>query len=559
MAGFQEGRKDLSSAIQAWDFTESTKLLSDKQKMGCEFKPVLATFIAVHQKIAYNKMRKVVLPLFLSACFMARVAAQKDGAKNEMPVSPGRILQVDSAMVTHHEITVKGQRVPYTATAGSIPVWDEDGKPVAGVFYTYYEREDVKDKSARPLVISFNGGPGTPSVWMEIGYTGPRLLNIDDEGYPVQPFGLRDNPHSLLDVADIVYVDPVNTGYSRPVNKDIPGSRFYGVNADIKYLAEWINTFVTRKNRWASPKFLIGESYGTTRVSGLALELQDAHWMYLNGVILVSPTELGIERKGPLDAALKLPYFTATAWYHKKLPADLQQKDLTDLLPEVENFTVNELVPALSRGGSLDDAARKAIAGKIARYSGITDKVVQENNLDVSFNLFWKELLREQGFTVGRLDSRYRGIDKQTGGNEPDYNAELTAWLQAFTPAINIYLRDELNYKTDLKYNMFGRVWPWDNENNHTGENLRQAIAQNPFLHLLVQSGYYDGACDYFNAKYSMWQMDPGGKLKGRLKWEGYRSGHMMYLRKEDLATANENLRIFIRESIPQKGQPAKY
>ncbi|GGH58769.1 carboxypeptidase [Filimonas zeae] len=493
----------------------------------------------------------------LAAAGTAR--AQEGNSKNEMPVSPGRILQVYSAVVTRHEVTIKGQKVPYTATAGSLPVWDEDGRPVAGVFYTYYEREDIRDKSGRPLVISFNGGPGTPSVWMEIGYTGPRLLNIDDEGYPVQPFGLRDNPHSILDVADIVYVDPVNTGYSRPVHKDVPGSRFFGVNADIKYLAEWINTFVTRKNRWASPKFLIGESYGTTRVSGLALELQNAHWMYLNGVILVSPTELGIDRNGPLDAALKLPYFAATAWYHKKLPADLQQKELTALLPEVEQFTIQELIPALSRGGSLDVQARNAIAGKIARYSGIAEKVVQENNLNVSFNLFWKELLREQGFTVGRLDSRYKGIDKQNGGSEPDYNAELTAWLQSFTPAINIYLREELKYKTDLKYNMFGKVWPWDNQNNQTGENLRQAIAQNPFLHLLVQSGYYDGACDYFNAKYSMWQMDPGGRLKGRLKWEGYRSGHMMYLRKEDLAAANENLRTFIRESIPAKGQPAKY
>lgn len=507
-------------------------------------------------------MRKKIYFLVVPICLFVNVHAQnpkENTVRNDMPVSPGRILAVDSAIVTRHEVTIKGQRVPYTATAGCMPVWDDDGKPVAGVFYTYYEREDIKDKAGRPLVISFNGGPGTPSVWMEIGYTGPRLLNIDDEGYPVQPYGMRDNPHSILDVADIVYVDPVNTGYSRPVNKDIPGNRFFGVNADIKYLAEWINTFVTRKNRWASPKFLIGESYGTTRVSGLALELQDAHWMYLNGVILVSPTELGIERSGPLNAALKLPYFAAAAWYHRKLPADLQQKDLTDVLPEVENFTINELIPALSKGGALEEAQRKSIALKIARYSGLQERVVRENNLDVSFNLFWKELLRDQGFTIGRLDSRYKGLDKQTGGDNPDYNAELTAWLQAFTPAINIYLREELNYKTDLKYNMFGKVWPWDRQDDHTGENLRQAIAQNPFLHLLVQSGYYDGACDYFNAKYSMWQLDPGGRLKGRLKWEGYRSGHMMYLRKDDLATATENLRIFISESTPGKGQPAKY
>ncbi|OCX50529.1 carboxypeptidase [Mucilaginibacter sp. PPCGB 2223] len=505
-------------------------------------------------------MKQYLLPLamFFGIAFTAN-AQQSAPAKNDQPVSKSRILKVDSATTTKHTVTIKGQVVPYTATAGSIPVWDEDGRPIAGVFYTYYERDDVTDRTNRPLVISFNGGPGTPSVWMEIGYTGPRLLNIDEEGYPVQPYGIRENPNSILDVADIVYVDPVNTGYSRPVNKDVPTSKFFGVNEDIKYLAEWINTFVTRKGRWASPKFLIGESYGTTRVSGLALELQNSQWMYLNGVVLVSPTDLGINRNGPVDAALSLPYFSATAWYHGMLAPDLQAKDVTAILPEVENFTINELIPALSKGGFIDEASRKAIAAKMSRYSGLSEKFILQNNLDVSASQFWKELLRDKGYTIGRLDSRYKGIDKKDGGDGVDYNAELTAWLQAFTPAINIYLRGELNYKTDIKYNMFGQVWPWNNNGNRTGENLRQAMAQNPYLHLLIQSGYFDGACDYFNAKYSLWQLDPSGRLKDRLKWEGYKSGHMLYLRKGDLATATENLRTFIRESTPKPGQPAKY
>jgi carboxypeptidase C (cathepsin A) len=440
-----------------------------------------------------------------------------------------------------------------------LPVWDTDGKAQAGVFFTYYERSDVKDRAPRPLLISFNGGPGTASLWMELGYTGPRILNIDDEGYPVQPYGLRDNPYSLLDVADIVYVDPVNTGFSRPVGKDVPTSRFFGVNADIKYLAEWINTFVSRMNRWASPKYLIGESYGTGRVSGLALELQQSHWMFINGVILVSPTTLGIERDGPLASALKLPYYAATAWYHKKLAADLQSKDLTAMLPEVEKFTVDELVPALTKGGFLDDATRKSIAAKMARYSGIPEKVVLQNNLDVAMPLFWKELLREEGFTVGRLDSRYKGIDRRDGGEQPDFNAELLSWEHSFTPAINIYLREELKYKTDLKYYVFGPVQPWDITGDQTGENLRKAMAQNPYLHVLIQSGYYDGACDYFNAKYSMWQLDPSGKMKDRMSWEGYRSGHMMYLRRPDLESSNQNLREFIKKTTPKAGQPAKY
>ncbi|MBS1668024.1 MAG: carboxypeptidase [Bacteroidetes bacterium] len=508
-------------------------------------------------------MRKVLF-IFLSICSLQlnaqrKAASETPPVKDDKPATINRMVIVDSSVTTKAEVTVKGVRIPYTANAGTMPVWDEEGKPIASVFYTYYERSDVKDRASRPLIISFNGGPGTPSVWMEIGYTGPRILNVDDEGYPLQPYGLKENPNSIIDLADIVYVDPVNTGFSRPVSKDIPNSKFFGVNEDIKYLADWINTFVTRKNRWASPKFLIGESYGTTRVSGLALELQNAQWMYLNGVVLVSPTSLGIERGGPVGEALMLPYYSATAWYHKALSNDLQQKDLTDMLPEVEDFTINELLPAIAQGGYIANDKRNQIAAKFAHYSGLSEKVVLQHNLDVPPSFFWKELLRDKGFTIGRLDSRYKGIDKEAAGDSPDYNAELTSWLHSFTPAINIYLREDLNYKTDLKYNMFGPVWPWDNKDNHTGENLRQAMAQNPYLHLLVQSGYYDGACDYFNAKYSLWQMDPSGRLKDRIFWKGYRSGHMMYLRKEDLSAANDQLRDFIKNSIPKPNQPAKY
>jgi carboxypeptidase C (cathepsin A) len=482
------------------------------------------------------------------------VIKDEKAASSTIPFNP------DAVVVTEHTTTIKGQKVPFVATTGTMPVFDEDGKAIAGLFYNYYERTDVKDRAARPLVISFNGGPGSASVWMHIAYTGPHLLNIDDEGYPVQPYGIRENPYSILDVADIVFVNPVNTGYSRPTSKETPGSKFFGVNADIKYLADWIGTFVTRNNRWASPKYLIGESYGTVRVSGLANQLQNNQWMYLNGVILVSPTTLGIERGAVSEAALKLPYFAATAWYHKMLPADLQKKDLTEMLPEVEKFTIDELLPAMSRGGFLEDAKRKEIAAKMARYSGLSEKVLLQNNLDVPLGYFWKELLRDrEGVTVGRLDSRYKGIDKAEAGDSPDFNAELTSWLHSFTPAINMYQRNEMNYKTDLKYYMFGPVHPWDRTNDHTGENLRQAMAQNPYLHLMVQSGYYDGACDYFNAKYNMWQMDPSGKLKSRMSWKGYRSGHMMYLRREDLQSANEDIREFIKKSLPKVGQPAKY
>jgi carboxypeptidase C (cathepsin A) len=501
----------------------------------------------------FNPMRFQFTPkafsLMIAACFVSILTfAQTD-----------RVLPAESAVTSTGQVTIKGKVVPYKVTAGTQPVFNPEGKPSASLFYTYYERTDVTDKSKRPFVISFNGGPGSASVWMHVAYTGPKQLNIDSEGFPVQPYGVRDNPHSILDVADIVYIDPVNTGFSRILDPKAEKSTFFGVNADIKYLADWLDVFVSRSGRWTSPKYIIGESYGTTRVSGLALELQNAHWMYLNGVILVSPTELGIKRDGPVNDALALPYYAAAAWYQKALPADLQQKDLSDILPEVEAFTIDELIPALAKGGFIDEAKRKQIASKMSRYSGLSEKIILQHNLSVPTQFFWKELLREKGFTVGRLDSRYLGIDRQLAGERPDYNSELTSWLHSFTPAINYYLRDVLKYKTDLQYNMFGPVRPWDNSNDQTGENLRLAMAENPYMHVMIQSGYYDGATTYFDAKYSMWQLDPSGRMKDRLRFEGYRSGHMMYLRAEDLATSNEHIRDFIKKSLPAQGQPAKY
>ena len=494
-------------------------------------------------------MKKIFTPLFLLV-FIAMAWSQKV----EIPV--------DTTVTTKHSVTINSKSIDYTATTGMQPLWNNDGEPVASLFYTYYKRSNIKNTENRPLVISFNGGPGSASVWMHIAYTGPRVLKIDDEGFPIQPYGIKENPHSILDVADIVYVNPVNTGFSRPIpdeEGEVDKEKFFGVDADVKYLAEWLNTFVSRNDRWLSPKYLIGESYGTTRVSGLALELQNSQWMYLNGVILVSPTELGIERDGPVGIANRLPYFAAAAWYHDALPAELQNKDLEDLLEEVENYTINELTPVLVKGGFTETSKKEAAAEKMAYYSGISKEVILQNNLDVDYRYFWKELKRKDGVTVGRLDSRYLGIDAKEAGDSPDYNAELTSWLHSFTPAINHYLRNDLNFETDLKYFMFGPVHPWDRSGNNTGENLRQAMAQNPNLDVLIQSGYFDGATTYFNAKYTMWQLDQSGKLKDRLSFKGYESGHMMYLRAEDLKNANEDIREFIENSLPEDGAPAKY
>jgi carboxypeptidase C (cathepsin A) len=279
--------------------------------------------------------------------------------------------------------------------------------------------------------------------------------------------------------------------------------------------------------------------------------------MYLNGVVLVSPTDLGIKRDGPVKSANQLPYFAAAAWYHNLLGDELQSRNLENFLEEVESYAVDVLMPALAKGAFLAENEKQEIAEKIAYYSGLKKSTVIQHNLDVPSSFFWKELLRDEGYTVGRLDSRYKGIDKKEAGERPDFNSELTSWLHAFTPAINYYLREHLEYKTDIKYNMFGPVRPWDRTNDRTGENLRQAMAQNPFLNVMIQSGYFDGATNYFDAKYTMWQLDPSGRMKDRLSFKAYQSGHMMYLRTEDLVSSNEDLRQFILGSLPMKA--AKY
>lgn len=487
--------------------------------------------------------------------------SRDENAEAHREALPERRLPVDMAHTQDAEVMIRGKRVPYEVTIGTQPVYGEEDRAIASLHYTYYARTDVDDTARRPLVISFNGGPGSGSLWMHLGYTSPKQLIIDDEGYPVQPYGVRDNPNSILDVADIVYINPVNTGFSRVLDDEVERETFFGVKADIAYLADWVDLFVSRVGRWRSPKYLIGESYGTTRVAGLAGALQNRHWMYLNGVILVSPTALGIDAEAatPRSSLLKLPYYAAAAHYHGQLDDELQSRPLLDLLGEVESFTLDEYLPVLSRGGFADQDDRDRIASQIARYAGLDKQFVLDYNLAVPVSAYWKELLRDEGFTIGRLDSRYLGVDRNNAGERYDYPAELTSWNHAFAPAINHYLRDELGFETDLQYYLFGPVRPWEDRDTNVAEDLRKAMAQNPFLHVMVQSGYYDGATDYFNAKYVLWNLDPSGRLRERMHFRGYESGHMMYLRADDLKTSNQHIREFIENSSPGPDKPASY
>ena len=464
-----------------------------------------------------NKTNKflyqIIFPLLLLIGCGTTVHAQK----NQLPA--------DTSLVSSNEVTVNGKRIPYEVTVGTQPVYGEDGEPDAALFYTYYKRKDVDQVENRPIAFSFNGGPGAASLWMHLGYTSPKRLELSDEGYPIQPYGIVDNPHSIIDVADIVYVDPVNTGFSRILN-DGKGEDFFGVYQDITYLADWIDNFLSRQERWRSPKYLIGESYSATRVAGLSGELQDKHGIYLNGVVIVSGTKMEL----PIASSevLQLPNYTAVAWYHKQLPEDLQKKNLTEVLSEVEEYTIEEYLPAVERGGFIDEDQKQEVAEKVARYTGLKKELILDHNLTVPRNAFRKELLRDEGYFLGLSDARYKGIDQMDGGDSFTGSTppESAAWDNAFTPAINTYLRNELNFKTELPYHVSGEVfpWPWDRFTDGTGEKLRNAMMQNPHLEVLFQAGYYDMLVNYFRQMNGMWKLDPSGKMKGRLHFKVYES-----------------------------------
>jgi carboxypeptidase C (cathepsin A) len=453
----------------------------------------------------------------------------------------------DEPVVTQHTARIRGETVAYTAEAGWLPI-RRDGKTVARMFYIAYTRNGVQDLSRRPLVFSFNGGPGTASVWMHMGYTGPRRVVYDDEGIaPIPPGRLEDNPQSVLDDADIVYIDPVATGFSRMVEgEDL--HMFHGTIPDVESVAELIRLYLVRKDRWASPKFVIGESYGTTRASALAGYLLDRHQIYLNGVVLVSMTDLGIEQGPDVAFATALPQLAATAWYHRQLPADLQSRPLRGVLDEVEAFALDDYLAALVQGDRLDAARRQATAERVARYTGLSAEFVLAANLRVDTRRFWKELLRDQRLTVGRLDSRYLGIDREAAGENPEYDPAIADWNGPFANAVNRYLREELRYNPDLQYNVWGNVRPWDRTSpTPPGEMLREAMRENPYLKVMIQAGYFDAATDYFGAQYTISHIQPGGEFRNRFRFAYYESGHMMYLRKPDLAKANDDLREFIQ------------
>lgn len=469
-------------------------------------------------------------------------------------VAPAFAQETDDKDVT---IKVGGRPLTYRVRARRAPLLDDEGKPRADFFFVAYEKTGVTNLTKRPVTFVYNGGPGSASLWLHLGGVGPRKVVLDPDGHALGPVGkLAHNPSTWLDLTDLVFLDPVGTGYSRPAEKHEQKS-FSGYKEDVESVGDFIRQYVTQHKRWASPKFLAGESYGTMRSAGLSGYLQDRHHMFLDGIVLISTVlDYGTKRFQPghdLPYALHLPSFTATAWYHKKLSADLQKRPLSQLLREVEEFALGEYLVAMAQGSNLDASGRGTIAKKLAAYTGLRVEFVQNADLRVSLSRFTKELLRDRQRTVGRLDSRFLGRDRDAAGERYEFDPSMANIDGPFSSAINHYLGAELGFTSPLVYeSMSRRVRPWsyaDFQNRFvsSAETLRKAMTKNPRLRVFVASGYYDLATPYFAADYTFSHLGLPPELRSNLTVAYYESGHMMYIHQPSLLKLKQDVTRFYR------------
>lgn len=494
---------------------------------------------------------------------MSQLDIEKETEKP--PVSPP---PPDIISRTSHTVTINSHSLSYTATAGRIVLKAEDEKegekPKAAIFFVAYtlDRPDGltegEHAATRPITFSFNGGPGSSSVWLHLGLLGPRRVVLEQDGELLPPpYRLVENEFTLLDKTDLVFIDPVTTGFSRAV----PGEKdkqFHGFKPDIESVGDFIRLYVSRYHRWGSPRFLIGESYGTTRAAGLAGYLQERHGMYLNGIMLVSVVlnfmTLRFDPGNDLPFILFLPTYAATAWYHNRLEADLQS-DLERTLAEVEAFALGEYAIALMQGDALPAEHRAAIAARLARYTGLSVGYVESTNLRINIHRFVKELLRDRRRTVGRLDSRFTGIDRDAAGEGHEYDPSYAVIQGAYTGTLNDYVRRELGFESDLPYEILSeRVHPWsfDQHQNsyvNVGETLRKAMSMNPHLRVFVANGYYDLATPYLATRYTFNHLELDESLRGNVTMAHYPAGHMMYIHDPSLAQLKRDLDGFLDQT----------
>jgi len=503
-------------------------------------------------------MKKQILGTFLCFILAAGLFADEPKETNKPEFKPEFPKEVTSE--TKHSVTINGNTIQYTATAGNIVLKEENGKPKASFFYIAYTKDGVKDPSTRPLTYSFNGGPGSSSVWLHMGVFGPKRVRMNDDGSAYKgSFGLDDNAYSILDLTDLVFIDPVSTGYSRAV----PGEntqQFHGFDEDIQSVGEFIRLYTTRAKRWGSPKFLAGESYGTTRAAGLVGWLQERHGMYFNGVVLFSVAidfqTLEFQLGNDSPYMLFLPTYTSTAWYHKKLPPDLQA-NLQNAINESRQFALNEYSVALMKGDQLSDSERSNIAQKLTRYTGLSQQFIESCNLRISDSRFFKELRRSERLTVGRLDSRFIGRDRDAAGEEAEYDPSYAAIQGSFTANFNNYVRNELKYESDITYEILTGIsdeWkPGRLAAGHyinSSEPLRKAMTENPALKIFVANGLYDLATPFCATEYTFNHLGLDPSVRNNISMHYYEAGHMMYINKPSLVQLKSDLASFYQTTL---------
>ena len=479
----------------------------------------------------------------------------------------------DNLVVTQHRVRIGGKEIKYTVTAGTMVLREEPGdrekewegeKPRAQVFFIAYTKDLNEAKNGersatlakRPLTFSFNGGPGSSSVWLHLGVLGPRRVVLTDEGeLPPPPFRLTNNQYSILDETDLVFIDPVSTGYSRAADGQKP-KEWHDFRKDIESVGDFIRLYTTRSNRWLSPKFLIGESYGTTRAAGLSGYLQERHGLYLNGLMLISAvldfTTILFNTNNELPFILFVPGYAATAWYHKKAGVG---KPLPEFLREVEEFARGRYAAALMKGDSLPVEERLQIVQEVARFTGLSTDFIERTQLRIMDQHFFKELLRESGRTVGRLDSRFLGIDRLGVTETAEYDPLLTNVLGPYTAGFYDLVRAEFKFESDLPYEILNeKVWPWsysafENQYVNVAETMRKAMTYNPHLKVFVANGYYDLGTPYFATEYTFSHLGLDKSLQKNVSMEYYEAGHMMYIHLPSLKKMKVDLAAFIKSA----------
>jgi carboxypeptidase C (cathepsin A) len=486
-------------------------------------------------------------------------APKKEEAKG---AAPDKKELKDELSETTNSVMINGVIVNYKATAGTLVIRDEEGKALVSFFFVAYTSLDATNAAERPVTYSFNGGPGSSSVWLHLGVLGPRRVFLKDDGsLPPPPFHLIDNAWSLLDVSDLVFIDPVSTGFTRAV----PGEdarKYHGVDQDLQSVGDFIRLYTTRYKRWDSPKFLIGESYGTTRAAGLSGYLETRFGMYLNGIALVSSvldfSTISFNAGNDLPFILYLPTETAAAWFHKKLPPDLQA-DRKKALRESEQYALGDYSRALLQGSALSAPDRQRVIKEVARLTGLSGDYVDRANLRVHASRYFKELLRNERLIIGRYDARMTGSDLDAASDSAEYDPSFTSVLGPFTATLNDYIRRELKFESDLPYEVLtGKVQPWDfnDARNHyldVAETLRQTMTHNPYLKIFVANGYYDMATPYLATRYTFDHMGLPPSLQTNVSMDYYEAGHMMYVNQPSLVKLKQDLAAFIRSALPAK------